>query len=301
MKIVALIVFSLSAVTTAAFAEPSAPPAAPAAQAAKDDAAPSAPAKDAPAAGNSVRYANDKITLDVSNMPAADLIHEIAKQANAKVTGSVGGAAPVTANQKDVPLKLALEHILGAQNFTLTYSEQGELRVIQLRGQQQEQKQQAAATGSADDKGKNRASSSEMALFKAFDLPCQTEIPIDGAISRRLGKDKARLDLIANTTISDSDPNVRKTGMQAMMKMFESDQTLRNQVMSTTNGMTDAQLAAFARAYMYHWAENFVHGIKAESSDPDVRRRAGAVLRELRSNPYTGPIPPEASQPLPPA
>jgi hypothetical protein len=140
-----------------------------------------------------------------------------------------------------------------------------------------------------------------MALFKAFDVPCQTQIPIDGAISRRLGRDTASLDLVASTTISDSDPNVRKTGMKAIMKMFEGDRALRDQVMAITNGMTDAQLAAFARASMYQWAENFVHGMKAESSDPEVRRRAGGVLRELRNNPYTGTIPPEAAQPLPPA
>ena len=54
----------------------------------QDAAAPSAPAKDTPAASNSVRYANDKITLDVKNMSAADLVDEIARQANAKVTAA---------------------------------------------------------------------------------------------------------------------------------------------------------------------------------------------------------------------
>jgi hypothetical protein len=307
VKIVALVLFSLSAAGTMAFAEPSAAPAAPAAPAVQvaKETAPAAPAKDAPPSAQSVHYAKDKITLDVKNMPAADLIDEIARQANAKVTGSVGDAAPVTATWTDLPLKDALEHTLGAQNFTLTYSEQGELRAIQLKGQQQQQQQQQQGgmpfeygpDARPDDK--TRSAASETALFKAFDL--RDQLPIDGAISRRLGRDKAPLDLIANTTIADSDPNVRKTGMKAMMKMFEGNQALRDQVMATTNGMTDAQLAAFARAYMYHWAEDFVHNIKRDSSDPEVRRRAGSVLRELRKNPYTGPIPLEGSQPLPPA
>jgi hypothetical protein len=79
------------------------------------------------------------------------------------------------------------------------------------------------------------------------------------------------------------------------MKMFDSDQTLRGQVMTTTNGMTDAQLAAFARAYMFRGRRTSCTASRP-SSDPDVRA-APAVLRELRGNPYTGPIPPEASQP----
>jgi hypothetical protein len=296
VKFVALIVLSLSVAIAAAFAEPSAVPAAPAVPA---PAASAAPATDA-GTGNSVRYSHDKITLNVKDMPAADLIDEIARQANAKVTGSVGNAGLVTTTQTDLPLKEALESALGAQNFTLVYSEQGELRVIQLRGQQQQQ-QQANGTGDGSPNDKNRVPDSEYALFKAFDVPSQTQLPIDGAISRRLGRDSAPLDLIANTTIVDSDPNVRKTGMKALMTMFEGNQTLRDQVMTTTNGMTDVQLAAFARAYLLYWAENFLHNIKAETSDLEVRRRAGAVLRELRNNPYTGPMPLEGRELLPPA
>ena len=304
MKIVvALTLATLSIVATAAVAESPAaaapaPPAASAPPATKEVAA---AAQDAPATTNVVRYAKDKVTLDVKDMPASDVVDEIARQAGAKVTGSVGTAAPVTASWTDLPLKDTLEHVLGAQNFTLTYSDQGELRVIQLRGQQQQgQRQQpfARGPGDIDPNDKNRSGPNEYALFKAFDI--RDQVPIDGAMAKRLGKSTAPIDLLANTSIADDDPAVRKSGMKSMMKMFEGNQGMRDQVKATAGNMTDAQLAAFARAYLYHWAEDFVHNVKRSSTDPDVRRRAAAVLRELRKNPYTGPRPVEGGEPLPP-
>jgi hypothetical protein len=311
VKIVAPIFATLSIIATAALAEsPAAAPAAPVASApaAAQDAATApkdtAAAASAPAATNVVRYAKDKVTLDVKSMPANDLVDEIARQAGAKVTGSAG-TTPITATWTDLPLKDALEHMLGAQNFTLTYSDQGELRVIQLRGQQQQgQGQQkpeefAQGPGYIDPSDKIRSGPSEYALFKALDI--RGPIPVEGAMAKRLGSSTAPLDQLANTSIQDEDPAVRKSGMKAMMTMLEGNGALRDQVKSTTGGMTDAALAAFARAYLYHLAEDFVHNVKRETSDPDIRRRAAAVLRELRKNPYTGPRPVEGRDPLPPA
>jgi hypothetical protein len=282
--ILAVVSLLLAAVAATATAEPAAPPS-------KDAATPSPEAAAAPKdKGGStgiVRYANDKVTIDVKEVSAAVLVNEIASQAGAKVTGTVDTTAPVTATWTDLPLKDALEHILGAQNFTLTYSEQGALRAIQLRGGQQ--LQAGPSTVAPDDK--NRLATSEYALFKAFDI--REPIPVEGAVAKRLGKDQAPWDLLTNTAFADDDPAVRRSAVKAGMVAFEADEALREKVMGTANGMSDAQFAAFARAYMYHRAEDFVRNMKRTTTMPDLRKRASNVLRELRKIPFTGPIPVE--------
>lgn len=73
-------------------------------------------------------------------------------------------------------MKDALQDVLGTQNFTLTYSDKGELRTIALRGSQQE----GGPAGQSPDEtaitDKNRAPAGETAVFKSFDL--LSEIPI---------------------------------------------------------------------------------------------------------------------------
>ena len=184
-------------------------------------------------------------------------------------------------------MKEALERILGAQNFTLTYSEEGALRVIQLRGGQQPH---SPAPETAKDDG-TRVTTAEDALFRAFDI--REPVPVEGAVAKRLGRSMAPWDLLTNTAFADEDPAVRRSAVKSGMAAFEANEALRQKVAGTANTMSDTQLAAFARAYMYHRAEDFVRNVKRTTTLPDFRKRASNVLRELRKIPFTGPRPVE--------
>lgn len=279
MKPTSITLVCLLASAAPAFAEP--PPDA-AAEAAKE------PAKEA--AANVVTYKNDKLTAHVQGMPADAFLAEIAKQADAKLTGTLEKAQPVTADWTDIPLKEALEHVLGAQNFTLTYSEQGTLRAIQLKGVQQEGTP-AAAEAPADPQ--DFMKTPEYKIFKAFDG--RDRVPIEGAVAKRLGTPDARWDSIGNLAYADDDPAVRRSAVEAGMHAFEADESMRQAVMGPASGMSDAELAAFARARMYHRAEDFVRNLRRTTTLPDLRDRATGVLRELRKIPFEGPKPHEGS------
>jgi len=270
----------------------------PAATEAKAEAPAEPPKADAPKAAveNEVRYKSDKLNAHVKDMAADAFVAEIAKQAGAKVTGTVETTAPVTADWTDIPLKEALEHVLGTQNFTLTYAEDGALRAIQLRGVQQEGAP-VAATGDApaDEDYKKKP---EYRIFKAFDN--QGQVPVEGAIAKKLGKSESPWDLLTNTAIADDDPAVRRTAVEAGVHAFEGNEALRQSVMGPANTMSDAEMAAFARANMYHRAEDFVRNVRRATTLPDVRDRATNVLRELRKIPFTGPKPTEGSGSKPP-
>jgi hypothetical protein len=242
------------------------------------------------AAGDVVTYKGDKVTAHVKDMAADAFVAEIAKQAGAKVTGTVEAARPVTVDWTEIPLKEALEHVLGTQNFTLTYAEDGALRAIQLRGVQQEGKP-VATTAEAPAEEEDFKKKPEYKIFKAFDD--QGQVPIEGAVAKKLGKSESPWDLLTNTAIGDDDPEVRRTAVEAGVHAFEGNEALRQSVMIPANTMSDAQLAAFARANMYHRAEDFVRNVRRSTTLPDVRERATNVLRELRKIPFTGPKPTE--------
>jgi hypothetical protein len=254
--------------------------------------APAAADSGATAPENAVTYKSDKVTAHVKDMAADAFVAEIAKQAGAKVTGTVETATPVTVDWTAIPLKEALEHVLGTQNFTLTYAEDGALRAIQLRGVQQDGQPVAAATEAPADE-EDFKKRPEYKIFKAFDG--QGQVPVEGAIAKKLGKSESPWDLLTNTAIGDDDPEVRRTAVEAGMHAFEGNEALRQSVMAPANTMSDAQLAAFARANMYHRAEDFVRNVRRSTTLPDIRERATNVLRELRKIPFTGPKPVEGS------
>ena len=125
------------------------------------------------------------------------------------------------------------------------------VRTIALRGTQQEGTPAVASPDDTAATDKNRAPASETAVFKSFDI--LAKIPIEGALAKRLGTDTAAWDRVTNHAYGDPDPKVRRSAVEAGMKAFEADEALRGRVMSATNGMTDVQLAAFARSHQ-SWA-----------------------------------------------
>jgi hypothetical protein len=245
------------------------------------------------AAKNVVRYRNDRVTARVQGMEPDAFLAEIAKQSGAKLSGTIERGQPVNAEWTDIPLKEALEHVLREQNYTLTYGEDGTLRAIQLKGLRQEAaaaKPGDAPAGASDEDFKKTP---QYALYKAFETP--ERVPVEGPVAKRLGKSESPWDLLTNTAIADDDPAVRRSAVESGMRAVEANEQLRQAITSTAAAMTDAQLAAWARATMYHRAEDFMRNVRRSTTLPDFRDRSGAVLRELRKIPFEGPVPVEGS------
>src|SRR5689334_1934828 len=81
-----------------------------------------------------VRYRDDKVSVDLHEAPVETVLQVLAKESGAELVGSTRAEHPLTMSFEDVPLKEALERLVGAQNFTLKYDEHGKLRAIELRG-----------------------------------------------------------------------------------------------------------------------------------------------------------------------
>ena len=106
----------------------------------------------------------------------------------------------------------------------------------------------------------------------------------DEAIAKKLGKSESPWDLLTNTAIADDDPEVRRSAVEAGMHAFEGNEALRQGVMGPANTMSDAEMAAFARANMYHRAEDFVRNLQPYPEPEKTRfwRRLRRLARVRR-------------------
>ena len=80
-----------------------------------------------------VEYRNDRLTLHAHDTPVTAILDELKRQSGAEVRGEPA-AASVTVDLEAVPLREALERVLGSRSFTLTYGDKGTLKVIELKG-----------------------------------------------------------------------------------------------------------------------------------------------------------------------
>src|SRR5438552_11598794 len=103
-----------------------------------------------------VEYRNDRVTLRVHAVPVREILDELAHQSGADIRGQVRQSRPVSVEFEDVLLTDALTRLLGEQNFTLTYDDDGHLRSVELLGGPEEpvahERLPAAGTGSGQKK-----------------------------------------------------------------------------------------------------------------------------------------------------
>jgi hypothetical protein len=245
------------------------------------------------AAKREVRYGDDRLSVRLDQASLQDVLAEIARVSGAQVRGELLAPRDLTTEFEGVPMKEALERLLGSQNFTLTYADDGRLKVIELKALREEAiRRPAAPDPAAPDAGEPAY---QRAAFEAFEG--REQVPVDGKLAELFGSERVNWDLLANTAYGYQDAAVRRAAVRAAMRAIEGDAALRTALEDATRNVDSAQLADFARARCYNMAEDLVRNIARETDLPEVRTRATAVLRELKKAPYTGPIPHEFTKP----
>jgi len=242
-----------------------------------------------PAAAPTVRFRNDKLSVDAHDVGLAVLLRAIAKESGAELVGAPRAERPLTISFDDIPIKEALERLVGEQNFTLKYDDQGKLKAIELRGGQEAAEVQKPVETAPTAVG-NTEPPKWYAFYKAFDG--RDHIPLSADLRKATGKEEVGFDELGNTAIANEDPRIRRAALHAAIKAMEQDPEMMDTVLATLAAMTDEELAAFARKNAHYRAEDLVKNTLRETSDTALRSRARNVLRELRKKPYQGAIVP---------
>lgn len=225
-----------------------------------------------------VRYRDDKVSLRVDNMPVGDVLKEIGRKSGAEIKGELREPHSISGEFDEVPLREALPRLLGAQNFTLTYGEDGKLKAIELLGgplaPPEKRKKETVAKGKDYDPR-------WITVWRTFEH--RRPIPVSGKLAALTGKSELNWDYLVNTAYGyEEDARVRNQAIRLGLKALEEDPELRAAALESTAAMSDTELAEFARTMCRHRAQDFVKRVARLSDRPEIRNRAVAVLRELR-------------------
>ncbi len=255
--------------------------------------APAKPAADAAKAPDRViEYRDDKLTLRVQNAPVPEVIEELRKQSKAEVRGQGAPDAKVTADFEAVPLNDALLRILGPHNFTLTYAEDGRLKMIDLKGGPEAARalKPSADSGDASDKPYVSEHPKWDNTVRTFEN--RKRVPVTGKLRELSEGDDVNWDWLIQGMYAIDDPQARSEALRTGLKALEEDKELRDATLAALNQMNDVELAEWVRAECKHTSERFMKAITRTSTNPEWQARARAILRELRKIPNApGPHP----------
>jgi hypothetical protein len=241
-------------------------------------------------AKQTIQYDDDRLTLRVEEALAADILQEVARQSGAEVRGQIPTTRRVSAEFEHAPLKDGLERVLGAQNFTLTYAGDGRLKTIELKGVPEEGQAARAvvAVDPASASAPARASTSPPGCIPTTEeakrrmgtlvyLLKANQVPLSGRLAGTLGRSEASLYSLL-PMVFDADPRKRMAARLASRRALDADP----QVVDAFMALDDAQLIYLARSAFGDGAGYFIKSVTRRARDRDFRRRAFAILRELR-------------------
>jgi hypothetical protein len=231
-------------------------------------------------AADILSYQDDRLTMRVENMPLGEVLEQLKAQSGAELRGEVP-AGQVTATFDAIPLREALERLLGDRSFTLTYGDDGRLKAIELKGGPQA----APAVARQEDRPARAAGRKERweAVGAVFNDP--KPVPVDGVLAELTGKNEAGWDFVLRTAINHEDPEVRLDAARAGMRAVDQSPEMQQALLKAFDAMDTAELAQFARAAMggsSEGAEALTKFIARNTRTPEFRTRARAVLRQIR-------------------
>jgi hypothetical protein len=231
-----------------------------------------------PSRARAVTVRGDRVSLNVERMRAQDVLRDIARQTGSTLQGEVLEGREVTLDLDAVSLREAVQRVLGEQSFTLTYGDDGKLRTIALRGGPE-----AAVTtttlGSVPI-GPDETPPGWRAVFVSFDH--RKKIPLRGRLAQHIGRDAVAWDYLGNTAFYDDDPRIRTEAVRTGLRAFEEDEALQQALFEAAAGMSDAEMAELIRSICKQRSRDLVKRIGRLTDRPEVRARAGNILRELR-------------------
>ena len=233
-----------------------------------------------------IEYRDDRLTLHAHDTPVTAILDEVKRQSGAELRGQAA-VASVTIDLDAVPLREALERLLGPRSFTLTYGENGRLKAIELRGGPQ-----AAPVAGEERKGPPSAPGrKEMwdGVVRVFNNRGHVTMAprLAEMTAPFMGVEKNGFVVLFRVAAGSQDQGMRRQAWRDGIRAVESDIDMRNALVAAVGMMDDAELTVFARALAAQTpdgAEDLAKLVLRNSSTPEIEARARGVLRQLRQD-----------------
>jgi hypothetical protein len=231
-----------------------------------------APASRANANDAAVAYHDGRVSVAAREVPAEDILREIASQAGASLRGRANGRRVITIDFADVTVAEALRRILRPANFLLLYGPEG-LRVVELL--------QGAEAPIAEAAGTSPAPTSP----EPFPALLATRPPqsIDALLAGALGHDAATYPQLLDAALHHPDREMRARAVDTWVTGVEADPELHTALLATVDAMPASALATVVGRTAGPRGAELFEQVAARTSSPELVAVALAVLSELRT------------------
>jgi hypothetical protein len=217
----------------------------------------------------------DQLTVKVEGVPLDDVLQSIVAPSNGEVRGAVKQPREVTIDFEDVPLQDGLTRLLGAQNFVLTYREDGTLRTVTLLGGPLEPSSEARIV---------KTTPPAAAPLSAVELMQRNvQVPAGSKLAQFLGQPSASLQELLDITLRQNDPSLRQEALRAGVSAIDNQPDLRATVVKSLAETDDHALENVLRSMAQDRAHEIVAQMAATSRTPEIRARGARLLRQLNA------------------
>jgi hypothetical protein len=230
-------------------------------------------AADAPAP--EVRVQGERLTVRAEGVPVEEILRLLVVDTGAELKGGVRTPRPVSVQLDAVPIDEGLHRILGDQNFTLVFREDGRLKRLTLLGGPVA----PAAPGAVAVPAAPPAPPPQTAATPL--LQRIVEVPPGGGVARQLGTNSPTVGQLLELAGHTDDTAVRVEAVRYGIKGVEKEQTTREAIVASLGRMDDAQLTALLQQYAGGRSRELVAQISTMSSIPELRVRGFELLRTL--------------------
>lgn len=226
-----------------------------------------------------VQYAHDRLTIHVVAMPLPAFLAELERQSGATVRGVVPDRT-VTADLVNAPLTDALDTILGAESFMLTYGSDGSLRAIEMLAAGTVVAPTPAATPTSAAHETTRKPLAEEERQAAV---LQRRVSVSAALGRAVGEEEPSVGRLLHAVLGERGAALRAEAREAVLAAFARDPETEAAYLSTLQPVDDAILArTFGAQSVDGSAEEWLTALAARARSQELRDKATAVLDVLR-------------------
>jgi hypothetical protein len=213
-----------------------------------------------------VRFRNGLLSVRSDGARLADVLEAIVAETGVQLGGEPADRRHVWKRFADVPLAEGLRRVVGRQNFTLTYGDDGTPLRVELLG-----------TPRSVSVPEQKAVAKPPSFFTL--LQREPPVLVSARVAAALGTARTiRLAQLARALRVD-DPSVRREAVDAFLAALRRNAALRSAFVA----LPDNQVAALARGWAGGRAEEVLHALATRALYNDVRalarRAAGHVAR----------------------
>jgi hypothetical protein len=223
--------------------------------------------------GPDIRYVEDRVSLRVTNVPVAQVLEEIGRQAGALIRGRVNGNQELSAEFEGVPLPEALHRILGTQNFVVIYDEQRHPRLVNL-----------VSDGESEALVARPAASPDAAMRL---LAGQAGVGLGPELAGALGAQTLPLRQLIDRGLGHEAKEIRSQAVRTALETIEADAELRAAVLGSLPALSNAALAELVRRLSHGHDEEALFYVATQTRAAELRNRAVTLLQQLQADAQT--------------